>query len=261
MMFTVQYRSSLVIYHKRGKQWVSQQCGWQCVTNTQRHLLGVCSTKIDCASRRSLSLSVSLLCSFSHLLSSPFLYSAQRRTCDAKIRTRCWKALKRKNDRFVLSLGAVQICSFIWKVCFRSYSLLMKPIKPYKCTYNVSSRQPLGVRRGKSTCDFQKALFNIQKYIMLPCKRVKYKWLDLRRLSFTLSASCRNQDLRYVSAIMWDVRGKIANVKLVMWLERSLAGEAGAAVNKPPLLMCKWRWWRRHRLDMNNFNPACLPQS
>lgn len=163
MMFTVQYRSSLVIYHKRGKQWVSQQCGWQCVTNTQRHLLGVCSTKIDCASRRSLSLSVSLLCSFSHLLSSPFLYSAQRRTCDAKIRTRCWKALKRKNDRFVLSLGAVQICSFIWKVCFSSWSLLMKPIKLYKCTYNVSSRQPLGVRHGKSTCDFQKALFNIQK--------------------------------------------------------------------------------------------------
>lgn len=195
------------------------------------------------------------------LLSFPFLYSAQWRTCDAKIRTRCWKALKRKNDRFVLSLGAVQICSFLWKVCFRSWSLLIKPLNLYKCTYNVNSWQPLGVSQGMSTCDFQKPLFNMLKYIMLPCKRVRYQWLDLRRLSFTLNASCRNQDLRYVSAIMWDVRGKIANVKLVMWLERSLAGEARAVVNKPPLLMCKWRWWRRHRLDMNNFNPASLPQS
>lgn len=46
-----------------------------------------------------------------------------------------------------------------------------------------------------------------------------------------------------------------------MWLERPLAGEAGAAVNKPPLLMCQWRWWKRHKLDINNLNPACLPWS
>lgn len=147
------------------------------------------------------------------------------------------------------------------KVCSSSWSLLIKPLKLYKCTYNVSSLRPLGVSRGKSTCEFQKELFDLLKYIMVSQERVKYKWSDLRRWSFTLNASCGNQDLRYVLAIMWDVRGKIANVKLVMWLERSLAGETGAVVNKPPLLMCKWRWWRRHRLDMNNLNPACLPRS
>ncbi len=174
---------------------------------------------------------------------------------------RCWKAPKRKNYRFVLSLGAIQIRSFIWKVSFRSWSLLIKTLKLFKRTYNVSSRQPVGISWGKSTCDFQKELFNILKYITVPHESLKYKWSDLRRRSFALNASCWNQDLRYVSAIMWDVRGKIGNVKLVMWLERSLAGETGAVVNKPALLMCKWRWWRRHILDMNNFNPACSPRS
>lgn len=85
MMFTVQYYSSLVIYHKRGKQWVSQQCGWQCVTNTQRHLLGVCSTKIDCASRRSLSVGFSPVFVLSPpLLSFPLLRTEEDVRCQNK---------------------------------------------------------------------------------------------------------------------------------------------------------------------------------
>lgn len=90
-------------------QTVSQSAVWVAVCHQHTAPSARSLFNKDRLCFESLPLSRFLSCARS-LTSSPFLCSTQRRTCDAKIRMRCWKAQRRKNDWFVLSLGAVQIC-------------------------------------------------------------------------------------------------------------------------------------------------------
>lgn len=113
LLFVVQYLLRWVIYHDRDKQWVNQQCGRQCVTNTQRHLLGVCSTKIDCARGR---FSLSRFLSLPRPLASSLLLlsdSAPRKMCDAKRRTvtrrrtaQLITTTRKKRSYFLITLSA-----------------------------------------------------------------------------------------------------------------------------------------------------------
>lgn len=187
LMFVVQYRLSVVIYQKRGKQWVSQQCGWQCVTNTQRHLLGVCSTKIDCASSLSFSHVFSPVFVLSpSLLSFPLLHTEEDVRCQNK--NEMLEGAKEEKWSVCLLVGCCpDLLSKKFVLPPPHLSIAHKSVKNLNADMTPAQVFPSGpdVEWGESMRDFQKVLFNIQKYITNtpPWEEVKNERWNLRRPS------------------------------------------------------------------------------